>query len=270
MNYNFKMLNSKVLTFDPIKDIEKIRFNHYIMRKENKNRLSGEFKLGQFKMTIKTVMEDLNLSKNKAERIIKEFENLNIIRCVEKGNLSKGYSVYEYVTVNSFNENMKDNKKDNMKKDMTDYTFFDNMENLNYSNEFDEFSKDDNKDTFMTENKKNYMKHDKNSKINNINKLYERIINYLNKNTKKNFKPTSSKTIRLINARLNEGFYEEDFYKVIDVKVSQWINTDMQKFLRPETLFSNKFEGYLNEVVKENNKIDKIGEKGYWDIEFDF
>ena len=44
----------------------------------------------------------------------------------------------------------------------------------------------------------------------------------------------------------------------------------MQKFLRPETLFSNKFEGYLNEVIKENNKIDKIEEKGYWDIEFDF
>ena len=45
MNYNFKMLNSKVLTFDPIKDIEKIRFNHYIMRKENKNRLSGSLSL---------------------------------------------------------------------------------------------------------------------------------------------------------------------------------------------------------------------------------
>ena len=90
MNYNFKMLNSKVLTFDPIKDIEKIRFNHYIMRKENKNRLIRELKLGQFKMTIKTVMEDLNLSKNKDERIIKEFENINILRCIERGNLSKG------------------------------------------------------------------------------------------------------------------------------------------------------------------------------------
>lgn len=269
MNYNFKMLNSKVLVFDPIKDIDKIRFNHYIMRKENKNRLSGELKLGQFKMTIKTVMEDLNLSKNKAERMIKEFENLNIIRCIEKGNLSRGYSVYEYVTVNSF-DNMKDNKKDYMKKDMIDNMVFDNVENLSYINMFDDFSKNNNKDTFMTDNKSDDMKDDKNSKINNINKLYERVINYLNNTTKKNFKPTSNKTIKLINARLNEGFCEEDFYKVIDIKSSQWINSDMQKFLRPETLFSNKFEGYLNEVVKEDNKFEKVEEKGYWDIEFNF
>lgn len=74
MIYNFKKLNSKVLSFDPIKDIDKIKFNHYIMRKENKNRLTGELENGKFKMTIRTVMEDLNFSKGKSERMINEFE----------------------------------------------------------------------------------------------------------------------------------------------------------------------------------------------------
>ena len=41
----------------------------------------------------------------------------------------------------------------------------------------------------------------------------------------------------------------EDFKKVIDWKVSQWTgNKEMEKYLRPETLFGTKFEGYLNEV----------------------
>ena len=47
----------------------------------------------------------------------------------------------------------------------------------------------------------------------------------------------------------------------------------MEKFLRPETLFSNKFEGYLNEFVSEERKLKEsntIEEKGYWDIQFDF
>ena len=84
MIYNFKKLNSKVLSFDPIKDIDKIRFNHYIMRKENKNRLTGELENGKFKMTIRTVMEDLNFSKGKSERMINEFEKMGIIKSVLK------------------------------------------------------------------------------------------------------------------------------------------------------------------------------------------
>ena len=49
----------------------------------------------------------------------------------------------------------------------------------------------------------------------------------------------------------------------------------MEKFLRPETLFSNKFDGYLNEVVDDDKEFKKIEAeifeaKGYWHIDFDF
>ena len=80
----------------------------------------------------------------------------------------------------------------------------------------------------------------------------EEVINYLNLKTKSNFKNSTSKTKELIKARINEGFCLDDFKKVIDVKAFEWLNTDFEKFLRPETLFSNKFEGYLNQ--KSNNK----------------
>ena len=67
------------------------------------------------------------------------------------------------------------------------------------------------------------------------------------KSLRRDFKSTTKKTRDCISARLNEGFVEEDFYRVIDVKCGQWMDGDMEKFLRPETLFSNKFESYLNE-----------------------
>ena len=44
----------------------------------------------------------------------------------------------------------------------------------------------------------------------------------------------------------------------------------MEKYLRPETLFSNKFEGYLNEEVDTNEDISDLDDIKPFDIEFDF
>lgn len=81
--------------------------------------------------------------------------------------------------------------------------------------------------------------------------IYKRIVDYLNKAADKSFKSTTKKTVSLIDARLKEGFTEEEFYKVIDNKVLNWLEDDkMNAYLRPETLFGNKFESYLNETPK--------------------
>ncbi|HFL3855704.1 conserved phage C-terminal domain-containing protein [Clostridioides difficile] len=85
--------------------------------------------------------------------------------------------------------------------------------------------------------------------------IYKRIVDYLNKTADKSFKSTTKKTISLIDARLKEGFTEEEFYKVIDNKVLNWLDDDkMNAYLRPETLFGNKFESYLNETPKKSLK----------------
>jgi len=77
---------------------------------------------------------------------------------------------------------------------------------------------------------------------------YKEIVDYLNLKTSKSYKRSTSKTKSLIKARWNEGFRLDDFKKVIDNKCFEWIdNSDMAKYLRPETLFGTKFEGYLNE-----------------------
>ncbi|UDM70688.1 conserved phage C-terminal domain-containing protein [Vagococcus fluvialis] len=88
---------------------------------------------------------------------------------------------------------------------------------------------------------------------------YKEIVDYLNLKTSKSYKHSTSKTKSLIRARWNEGFRVVDFKKVIDNKCFEWIgNSDMAKYLRPETLFGNKFEGYLNENNVNQNMTNKF------------
>ena len=77
------------------------------------------------------------------------------------------------------------------------------------------------------------------------------VINYLNEKAKTSYKTTTKKTNDLIKARLKEGFTLEDFKTVIKKKCRTWLNdSEMCKYLRPETLFGTKFEGYLNEPTE--------------------
>ena len=88
--------------------------------------------------------------------------------------------------------------------------------------------------------------------------MYKNIIDYLNNKINANYRCNSAKTKSLIDARLNEGYKEEDFFLVIDKKYKEWKDSEMEKFLRPETLFSNKFESYYNqpEIMKQRTLKD--------------
>jgi len=78
------------------------------------------------------------------------------------------------------------------------------------------------------------------------------ILEDLNKRTKskKGFSPLAQCNQNLIKARMSEGFMVENFISVNEKKVKQWLHDpEMSKYLRPATLYGNKFDGYLNEVV---------------------
>ena len=72
------------------------------------------------------------------------------------------------------------------------------------------------------------------------------ILAFLNEKAHTAYRATTRKTQALIEARLKEGFTVEDFKKVISNKCTEWMGTEWEKFLRPETLFGTKFENYLN------------------------
>lgn len=83
------------------------------------------------------------------------------------------------------------------------------------------------------------------------------IINYLNAVTGRKFR-ASGQVLGNISARLREGYTYNDFVLVIDKKNKEWSNTKMAKYIRPLTLFSPKFDTYLNQA-EEQTRADKLG-----------
>jgi uncharacterized phage protein (TIGR02220 family) len=99
-------------------------------------------------------------------------------------------------------------------------------------------------------------------KINNENKdtiPYSEIIDYFNQKAGTTYRSSSNNTIKVIKARWNEGYRVVDFKDVIDTMIPQWNNDKMAKYIRPITLFSNKFETYLSK----NQVSVKKEEGGY-------
>lgn len=88
----------------------------------------------------------------------------------------------------------------------------------------------------------------------NTKKNIESIVNYLNEKAGTKYRSTTGSTINVIKARLNEKFMVDDFMTVIDKKTEQWKGTNMEEYLRPQTLFGSKFESYLNQTINKEEK----------------
>jgi len=107
---------------------------------------------------------------------------------------------------------------------------------------------------------------------NNINNnniyIVREVVKCLNKETDMAFKSESKETVRLINARIKEGYTLENFETVIKHKTREWLHDSvMKQYLRPITLFGNKFEGYLNAsstTKSKGNNIVPLGEGEEW------
>lgn len=83
-----------------------------------------------------------------------------------------------------------------------------------------------------------------------VKEVKKRIMAWLNEKSNKGFEDTE-KNHRLITARLNEGRTEQQIKDVITHKCKEWsIDEKMKKYMRPETLFGSKFEGYLQDLPK--------------------
>ena len=75
----------------------------------------------------------------------------------------------------------------------------------------------------------------------------EEVLAYFNEKAGTRFLKKGS-NLELINARINEGYTLEDMKSVVDKKVLEWKGTEMEKYLRPITIFNKtKFENYLNQ-----------------------
>ena len=83
---------------------------------------------------------------------------------------------------------------------------------------------------------------------------YSEIIEYLNEKTGRSFRNVDANK-KLIKARWNDGYKLDDFKTVIDNMVANWSGkefngTPAENYLQPKTLFSNKFDSYLNHFLQ--------------------
>ena len=75
--------------------------------------------------------------------------------------------------------------------------------------------------------------------------LSEFLISYLNEKAGANYNVTAN-VVRRIAELLDAGYTREDMVSVIDSKVCEWGDSEkMRTYLRPRTLFGDKFEDYV-------------------------
>lgn len=100
---------------------------------------------------------------------------------------------------------------------------------------------------------------DTNKKNNNNknDKEVKEVLSYLNEKLGKNFRVAKG-----LLKRFSDGYTVDDAKKVIDNKASEWMQDDkMKRYLTPDTLFSEKFDKYLNEAVQgDGTKRDMFNE----------
>lgn len=194
----------------------------------------------------------LELTFKKVYKILKDFEENDFICKVKRG--SKGNpTVYKINQIREIKSKTKENCKGIESKLKESNKEIKNEQFQQFS-DFKESNKEIKRES--KESCKEIKGKIKGNPINDKDKdkeIYRLVIEKLNELAGTNFRINTKKTIDLIKARLNDKFELEDFYKVIEIKVKNWKGTQFEKFLRPETLFGNKFEGYLNE----NNEADK-------------
>ena len=122
----------------------------------------------------------------------------------------------------------------------------------------------DNKNEKENENDNDVSYHDSyNDSYHDSSKPHQIIIDYLNEKADKKYMANNKVTQKHINARLKEGYTVEDFKSVIDKKCAEWKNTEMEQYLRPETLFGTKFEGYLNAKNNKKGSEDNKSDSGH-------
>jgi uncharacterized phage protein (TIGR02220 family) len=176
----------------------------------------------------------LNLTTQKVRTILKRFESKGYIKVISRGVKGKESTLKMTIKAQLFSDG-NINKSDILKQ----------------SNDIKKNKKED-------------------KKVKPLNDKYILIVSYLNEKANTSYRVSAKNTQRLINARIKEGFTVDDFKKVIDIKTDEWLETEFEKYLRPQTLFGIKFENYLNESNKKvstktnnqkNNSVNHNGDR---------
>ena len=192
----------------------------------------GGLKDGYFYSTIENVKDNTTLSDKRQRSALTALKNAGLVEVKLMGLPAKRYIKINRKQVSQFIDN-----NDCQEESAS----FAEMEELAPPNE---------------QGNNNNLKNNKNS---NNKELYIAIIDRLNEKAGTNYRASSKATQGHINARFAEGFTIEDFFTVIEKKCAEWKGTNMEMYLRPETLFGSKFESYLNAPASRRQTVGASG-----------
>ena len=193
---------------------------------------------GWFYKTSPSLEEETGLSNHKQSKIIEELTKLGILEQENKGMPMKRYFRINFQKIEElvFKKDLKNSKPSNEEIEKQGLKNFESKDSKNLNACIEKIS-----------NNKELNNNNLNKELNN--NIYKEAVDYLNQKVGTKYKSNSKNTTKHIQARINEGYTLEDFKIVIDKKCSEWLNTDMEKYLCPETLFGSKFEKYLNQKI---------------------
>ncbi|MBQ8840895.1 MAG: conserved phage C-terminal domain-containing protein [Clostridia bacterium] len=146
-------------------------------------------------------------------------------------------------------QNLRKKKAEKSQKEQLDNISLCNKENMgdHMSNHMGAHSENENENNILRLT--NFI----DNNINYIGESINIIVEFLNKKCKTHYKSTTKATISLITDKLAKGYTVDDFKAVITNMAEEWLETKFCKYLRPSTLFGDKFEEYLNKPVAETN-----------------
>lgn len=229
------------------------------------------YKRGQYPTSTRKLSESWGWSQSKVNRFIKRLENEGMLvhEKIKSGSLLTivNYGIYqgERITNESPTEEETNHERINNRKgnesQMNQERFTNESGTVREKLTIKEDKENNNINNIQEDEEKKESKKKSEEDIHRAER--ERIINYFNLRCNTNYRPNSKDTKEKVNARLAEGFTEEDFYLVIDKKADEWTGTEYEKYLTPETLFRpSKFEKYLNQnIVKANQTVTKAQQK---------
>ena len=194
---------------------------------------------GQRVASRRTLAEELRISEQEVKTAIKHLISTNEIT-------SESTSKYTVFTVNNYDAYQSLTNKSTSDQPATNQRLTSDQPQLKK----DKKDKKDKNNIYIAENPDFEAAKSKKPDA----KPYQEIVDYLNRKAGTSYRSNSKATQANIRARLAEGYTVEDFKRVIDNKCTDWIGTQWEEYLRPNTLFGIKFENYLNRKQTKQQK----------------
>lgn len=268
----FYQCNSEVLKFDQLNDAEKILFNHYLMRKENLERLKGELPRGQFYLSENTAALDMNVSRSKITRLINYFKEINVIEVVEVfPKHEKKPTLYGYISAYR-TEHQIEHRSEHQTEHQSEHQEHSNINALGDTSEHQIEHQSEHRTEHQSEqSKKEYIKKSNEKELSKKKKICvseEQIESIWALYPNKKGKATAIKKI----SKLIEQYTYDQLKRAVErytAEVKQK-NVDMQYVKHGDTFFNSGYMDYLDSNYSQEQQLEGHNKFGMYEHDRDY